>query len=75
MHDQDNRRSTYEGLLTKSRDPLEFKADTANGILSGHTTKWWVVDSYAETTAPGSSIPSSGACVPSRTILFSVCPL
>lgn len=54
MHDQDNRRSTYDGLLTKSRDPLEFKADAEHGILTGHTTKWWVVDSYAETTAPGS---------------------
>jgi HK97 family phage prohead protease len=35
-------------------DPIEFKAANADsGILSGYASKFWVVDSYAETIAPG----------------------
>lgn len=54
MHDHDNRRSTYDGILTKQRDPLEVKADAEQGILTGYASKYWVVDSYGEVTAPGS---------------------
>lgn len=55
MHDNDNRRSSYEGTLTKQRDPLAIKAaDAEKGLLDGYASKWWVVDSYAEATAPGS---------------------
>jgi HK97 family phage prohead protease len=50
----DNRRSSYDGILTKAYDPLEVKADAEKGILSGYASKFWVVDSYAEATAPGS---------------------
>lgn len=51
MHTQ---RPSYDGYLTKQRDPLAFKADAAKGILAGDVSKFWVVDSYAEATAPGS---------------------
>lgn len=55
MFDHDNRRSSYEGTLTKQRDPLAIKAaDAEKGLLDGYASKWWVVDSYAEATAPGS---------------------
>jgi HK97 family phage prohead protease len=53
MESPDNRRTSYDGILTKSRDPLEVKADAEKGILSGYASKFWVVDSYAEATAPG----------------------
>ena len=49
----DNRRTTYDGLLTKQRDPLAVKANAEQGILSGHASRFWVVDSYLEATAPG----------------------
>lgn len=49
-----NRRASYDGVLTKQRDPLEAKASGEQGILTGYASKWWVVDSYAEATAPGS---------------------
>ena len=55
MHDQDNRRSTYDGTLTKDRDPMALRAANAEqGLLSGYASKYWVVDSYAEATAPDS---------------------
>lgn len=50
----DNRRTTYDGHLTKQRDPQEVRADGEQGILTGYASKYWVVDSYAEATAPGS---------------------
>lgn len=54
MFDHDNRRTSYEGPLTKQRDPLELKAANADkGELTGYASKFWVVDSYAEATAPG----------------------
>ena len=53
MDERDNRRPSYDGLLTKALDPLALKADAAKGILSGHASKFWVVDSYGECTAPG----------------------
>lgn len=54
MFDHDNRRSSYEGTLTKQRDPLAIKAaDAEKGLLNGYASKWWVVDSYAEAVAPG----------------------
>ena len=53
MTEPDNRRSTYDGILTKSRDPLDVKADADKGLLTGYASKFWVVDSYAEATAPG----------------------
>src|SRR5690606_38342232 len=49
----DNRRTTYDGTLTKDRDPLEVRADAEQGILTGYASKFWVVDSYGEVTAPG----------------------
>jgi HK97 family phage prohead protease len=43
--------------LTKSGYEIgevhELRADAETGILSGHASKFWVVDSYAECTAPG----------------------
>jgi phage head maturation protease len=55
MHEPDNRRSTYDGLLTKSRDPQELKTvEGEQGLLTGYASKYWVVDSYGEATAPGS---------------------
>jgi HK97 family phage prohead protease len=49
------KRATYDGVLTKQHDPIGFeKADAESGILSGYCSKWWEVDSYLETTAPGS---------------------
>jgi HK97 family phage prohead protease len=53
MNEPDNRRSSYDGTLTKQRDPLDFKADSQKGLLTGYASKFWVVDSYAEATAPG----------------------
>jgi HK97 family phage prohead protease len=53
MNEPDNRRSSYEGTLTKQRDPLDFKAEAEKGLLTGYASKFWVVDSYAEATAPG----------------------
>lgn len=53
MDERDNRRSSYDGLLTKAQDPVSFKADAESGILSGYASKFWVVDSYGECTAPG----------------------
>lgn len=53
MDDRDNRRSTYDGLLTKALDPLAFKANAEQGLLSGYASQFWVVDSYGECTAPG----------------------
>lgn len=53
MDERDNRRASYDGLLTKALDPLSFKADAATGVLSGYASKFWVVDSYGECTAPG----------------------
>jgi len=54
MFDRDNRRTSYDGTLTKQRDPLELKAANAeSGILTGYASKFWAVDSYGEVTAPG----------------------
>lgn len=53
MDERDNRRHSYDGLLTKALDPLSFKADADSGILSGYASRFWVVDSYGECTAPG----------------------
>lgn len=50
----DNRRTSYNGTLTKQRDPLELRAaKPEQGLLDGYASKWWTVDSYAEATAPG----------------------
>lgn len=49
------KRSTYDGMLFKHDDPIAFeKADADSGIVTGYCSKWWEVDSYLETTAPGS---------------------
>lgn len=49
------KRTTYEGTLYKHDDPIGFeKADGESGIVTGYCSKWWEVDSYLETTAPGS---------------------
>lgn len=53
MDERDNRRPSYDGLLTKAQDPVSFKADAESGLLSGYASKFWVVDSYGECTAPG----------------------
>src|SRR5262245_20809853 len=34
-------------------DALELRANAETGILSGSASKFWVVDSYGECTAPG----------------------
>lgn len=34
-------------------DAYEAKAKGDQGVLFGHASKWWVVDSYGECTAPG----------------------
>lgn len=51
------KRPSYDGVLTKDQHPLRAKADAKTvgeqGILSGYGSKFWVVDSYAECTAPG----------------------
>lgn len=39
--------------LTKAADPLEMKADAGKGEISGYASRFWVVDSYGECTAPG----------------------
>lgn len=54
------RRSSYQhsGTLTKSLDPVEMKADAEQGVLTGYGSKFWVVDSYGEATAPGSFLRS-----------------
>lgn len=48
------RRAQYAktAALTKDLAPLELKADAAAGVITGHASKFWVVDSYAEVTAP-----------------------
>lgn len=51
--ERDNRRQTSDGFLTKALDPLAFKANAEQGVLSGYASKFWVVDSYGEATAPG----------------------
>lgn len=54
------RRASYQGAttLTKSLDPLELKADGGKGEADGYASKWWVVDSYGECTAPGCFLQS-----------------
>lgn len=53
-YDHDNRRTTYDGVLTKQRDPLALKtANGDKGELTGYASKFWAVDSYGEATAPG----------------------
>lgn len=54
MYEPNHRRSTYDGFLTKRYEPLALKADAEQGIASGYSSLFWVVDSYAEATAPGS---------------------
>lgn len=51
----EERRAGYDrAFLTKDDAPVEFtRADSESGILEGDITRWWVVDSYAEVTAPG----------------------
>src|SRR4030095_8184305 len=51
--ERDNRRTSYDGLLTKAQDPVSFKAEPESGILSGYASLWYVVDSYGEFTVPG----------------------
>lgn len=42
------------GMLTKALDPLAIKASGEQGKVVGHANNFWVVDSYAEATTPGS---------------------
>jgi len=49
-------RPTYEGKLTKALDPLEIRASAEQGLLTGHASKFWVADSYAEAVAPGAFV-------------------
>lgn len=55
--ENDNRRSDAEydsgKTLTKANAPVEMKADADKGIFTGYASKFWVVDSYGEVTAPG----------------------
>lgn len=72
MDERDNRRPSYDGLLTKALDPLAFRADAAKGALSGYLSKWWVVDSYGEFTVPGcfaKSIAERGPAGANRIVL------
>ena len=67
------KRTTYDGLLTKTESPLAFtKADGDAGELDGYASKWWEVDSYGECTAPGSFAKSIAERGPTGTdrILF-----
>jgi HK97 family phage prohead protease len=54
MDERSLKRPSYDGVLTKDAAPLPAKADAEQGVLSGYGSRFWVVDSYAETTAPGS---------------------
>lgn len=48
------KRTSYDGTLTKADSPFEFKATADKGLIGGYASKFWVVDSYGEVTAPGS---------------------
>lgn len=46
--------TTRPGLLTKALDPLDLKVSgDGEGRVAGYASRWWVVDSYGEATAPG----------------------
>ena len=48
------RRHSYDGILTKHDDPLEFtKAAGDSGTITGYASVAWEVDSYLECAAPG----------------------
>ena len=49
------RREQYAGAatLTKALDPTPIDDSTADGLLTGYASKFWVIDSYGECTSPG----------------------
>lgn len=50
----ERRNAPAHAVLTKDRAPEPLaKASGADGVLSGYSTRWWVVDSYGEFTIPG----------------------
>jgi len=50
---EDRRSAPRNAVLTKDRDPQPLtKADGEAGIVAGYGSDFWVVDSYAEATAP-----------------------
>jgi HK97 family phage prohead protease len=53
MDERNHTRPSYDGFLTKALDPLAFKANAEQGVLSGYASLWYVVDSYGEFTVPG----------------------
>lgn len=52
---EERRNAPASNVMTKDFDPVPFqKADSESGVLGGYGSKFWVVDSYGEVTAPGS---------------------
>ena len=52
---EERRAAPSSAILTKDLAPEPFtKADGETGVLDGYITRYWVVDSYGEVTAPGS---------------------
>ena len=52
---EQRRAASTNAVLTKDLAPSPLtKADGESGELDGYITRYWVVDSYGEATAPGS---------------------
>src|SRR5687767_5755684 len=51
---EERRAAPSDAVLTKDLDPAPLtRADGETGLISGYDSRWWVVDSYGECTAPG----------------------
>ncbi len=51
---KERRSAPSSTVLNKDLDPAPLtKADGDAGLISGYDSRWWVVDSYGECTAPG----------------------
>lgn len=70
---EERRNAPASATLTKDLAPEPFaKADGETGTLEGYITRYWVVDSYGEVTAPGSfskSMAERGPAGADRTFL------
>lgn len=70
---EERRNAPTSATLTKDLAPEPFaKADGETGTLEGYITRYWVVDSYGEVTAPGSfskSMAERGPAGADRTFL------
>ena len=50
----ERRQAAPNAVLTKDLNPEPLTSKSAaDGVLSGYSTRWWVVDSYGEFTVPG----------------------